>query len=235
MVRRKRSAALDSAVIDMYRECGTAAPVAKAFGVCDQTIYRILIENGIRRTKPKQLRVRRLSNCSTDICPALVMMLYGCGVIGKHIADIIGCSSNAIYRIVKHETGRRSAFCWHFRTCEQCGNEFKTIDANRRLCTKCFPHVRTANHRKRARLYGCEYVAGITVDKLVERDDNTCQICGGTCNIDDKAYGHFGPTYPTIDHIVPMSKGGGHTWENVQLAHARCNILKHDKAVNQNA
>jgi 5-methylcytosine-specific restriction endonuclease McrA len=37
---------------------------------------------------------------------------------------------------------------------------------------------------------------------------------------------HFGPTSPTIDHIIPMAKGGGHIWDNVQVAHAICNSTK---------
>jgi 5-methylcytosine-specific restriction endonuclease McrA len=38
--------------------------------------------------------------------------------------------------------------------------------------------------------------------------------------------------YPSIDHIVPLAKGGNHTWNNVQLAHHYCNTLKRDKVVN---
>ena len=34
--------------------------------------------------------------------------------------------------------------------------------------------------------------------------------------------------YPTIDHRVPISLGGDHTWENVALACRRCNREKHD-------
>ena len=32
--------------------------------------------------------------------------------------------------------------------------------------------------------------------------------------------------YPSIDHTVPVSKGGTHTWDNVQLAHFYCNRVK---------
>ena len=37
------------------------------------------------------------------------------------------------------------------------------------------------------------------------------------------------PLYPTMDHIIPISKGGGHTWENVQVAHRVCNLNKSNK------
>jgi len=32
----------------------------------------------------------------------------------------------------------------------------------------------------------------------------------------------------TIDHVVPLSKGGTHTWGNVVPAHAKCNWDKGD-------
>lgn len=44
--------------------------------------------------------------------------------------------------------------------------------------------------------------------------------------MNDKRWGDYGPDYPTIDHIVPLSKGGPHLWSNVQVACAECNIAK---------
>jgi 5-methylcytosine-specific restriction endonuclease McrA len=37
------------------------------------------------------------------------------------------------------------------------------------------------------------------------------------------------PTAPTVDHIIPLARGGSHTWDNVQLAHHLCNSLKGDR------
>ena len=31
-----------------------------------------------------------------------------------------------------------------------------------------------------------------------------------------------------FDHVVPLSKGGTHTWSNIKPAHARCNLLKNN-------
>jgi len=39
-----------------------------------------------------------------------------------------------------------------------------------------------------------------------------------------------GPNIATFDHIMPRSKGGADTAENLQLVHARCNKIKGNKA-----
>ncbi len=54
---------------------------------------------------------------------------------------------------------------------------------------------------------------------LVARDRGKCAYC-------DKQ-GH------TIDHIIPRSKGGQHTWENVVLACGKCNQKKADKTLDE--
>lgn len=85
------------------------------------------------------------------------------------------------------------------------------------------------NHLHRARRYGCEYDGSVTLKRLIKRDGLRCAICGGMCDPNDHEWTeHSGPKYPTLDHIVPLSKGGGHTWDNVQVAHAICNSRKRD-------
>lgn len=84
------------------------------------------------------------------------------------------------------------------------------------------------HHRERALRNGVDYVPGITLRKLVQKNGLTCALCGGKCNWKDKRYGDCGPKYPSIDHIIPLSKGGAHTWENVQVAHFECNSNKRD-------
>ncbi|MDT2396282.1 HNH endonuclease [Enterococcus avium] len=31
-----------------------------------------------------------------------------------------------------------------------------------------------------------------------------------------------------MDHVIPISKGGTHSWDNVRLAHRHCNAIKRD-------
>jgi 5-methylcytosine-specific restriction endonuclease McrA len=38
-----------------------------------------------------------------------------------------------------------------------------------------------------------------------------------------------GPWRVELDHIIPISKGGAHSRDNCQAAHARCNRMKSAK------
>lgn len=51
----------------------------------------------------------------------------------------------------------------------------------------------------------------------------TCGICGKVIDKDDV----------TIDHIIPLCKGGNHVLENVQLAHRICNSRKGSKTMDE--
>ncbi len=62
---------------------------------------------------------------------------------------------------------------------------------------------------------------------IFERDGWVCQICHEL--VDETMDGHK-PLGPTLDHIIPVSRGGTHTWDNVQLAHRRCNSRKGARA-----
>lgn len=119
--------------------------------------------------------------------------------------------------------------------CKECGHVFSRFPKTDKhvRCPNCAArsmggsqHVSIGGHRKRCKRYGAKFDKTVTLSRVIERDGNRCQICGCECNDQDLTYGCWGPTYPTIDHIVPLSKGGNHTMENVQLACARCNTKK---------
>jgi 5-methylcytosine-specific restriction endonuclease McrA len=51
---------------------------------------------------------------------------------------------------------------------------------------------------------------------VYKRDDHMCQYCGSIKNL-------------TIDHVMPRSRGGKDTWENMVVACMPCNTHKGDK------
>jgi 5-methylcytosine-specific restriction endonuclease McrA len=55
----------------------------------------------------------------------------------------------------------------------------------------------------------------ITRRAVFARDDWTCQYCGARSNL-------------TVDHVIPRSKGGPSSWENIVASCAPCNRRKGD-------
>ena len=51
------------------------------------------------------------------------------------------------------------------------------------------------------------------------RDGHACQYCGARAE--------------TLDHVVPRSRGGSHTWDNVVAACRPCNIRKRDRLLHE--
>ena len=100
----------------------------------------------------------------------------------------------------------------------------------RRLGLKCKSGVGVGSGRshyiKRAKAYQVEYDETITLVSVFERFSGVCSLCGEKTDFYDRNGSRIGKRYPTIDHIIPLSKGGSHTWENVQLAHMICNSKK---------
>lgn len=116
------------------------------------------------------------------------------------------------------------------KTCVICGKPFQTQKSRQRTCSK---HCSSILKWRSADNYGIIVDHGITLEKLAIRDHNRCQICGEPVDWGDFTYsteGCFvtGEKYPSVDHIIPKSKGGLHSWDNVQLAHHKCNSLKKD-------
>ena len=115
------------------------------------------------------------------------------------------------------------------RTCPRCGTVFHSTRPRDVYCSRtCSDREWSGSVRHRVRKYGGEYEQGITLGKLVRRDGMRCYLCGKECDWNDRRWGNLGPDYPTIDHVIPLAKGGGHTWSNVRVACARCNSDKRD-------
>ena len=54
--------------------------------------------------------------------------------------------------------------------------------------------------------------------EILRRDKHQCQYCGSRRHL-------------TLDHVIPRSKGGKHTWDNVVAACETCNGRKGDRTL----
>ena len=76
------------------------------------------------------------------------------------------------------------------------------------------------NYRAKKR---AAYIENVDAATVYERDMGLCQICGVV--VED---GDF-----HLDHRIPISRGGKHSYANCQTAHASCNFKKSSKLHNE--
>lgn len=75
---------------------------------------------------------------------------------------------------------------------------------------------------------------GVTRTNLRKQYGDDCHYCGTRMDFARRSKGDpFAPTLATLDHVVPIARGGSHTWDNVVLACWRCNCSKRDRTLNE--
>jgi hypothetical protein len=107
-----------------------------------------------------------------------------------------------------------------------CGAECKR-EASRRYMNAHYqrykPRVLAAAHRRHALLkeLEAEHIDPLTI---YERDKWTCQLCGQKVRRISRH--KHDPRSASLDHVVPVSHGGGTTYANLQCTHLGCNKSK---------
>lgn len=129
----------------------------------------------------------------------------------------------------KAEKAKRKAERMKPKPCAVCGK----ITTKPKYCSdKCADkaHNKRRELRRRIKLKNAMVDKDITVAGLFKRDNGVCYLCGNKCNMEDYIIRDnvfiAGDWYPSIDHVVPLVKGGEHAWNNVKLAHRICNSKK---------
>lgn len=182
------------------------------------------------------------------------LYLYNIGYKANHIqeftAEHLGwdLGKNVVYGRIKYAVNELGLVKNRvFKLCTKCrvsktSDEFPQIKGGtevRQPCKECKKNddriytklnldIRRRNTNIwRAKKHGVEFET-VLEHKVYARDRFICKLC-------DKEV-DFGLKWPdlmsrTLDHIIPLSKGGTHTFDNVQLAHYSCNSKKNNKIV----
>lgn len=93
------------------------------------------------------------------------------------------------------------------------------VEHNGRMIYSDFPLPSVIRLRQYIRIPYSEIP--LTRRHVLQRDNYTCQYCG--YQGDDL----------TLDHVVPRSKGGPDSWENIVAACVRCNVKKGNRTPKQ--
>jgi len=109
---------------------------------------------------------------------------------------------------IKHKARRLSDPSWH-RATEQ---RWQRANPDKNL-------ART--HRYNARKLNA-FVEDVLLSVLYDRDNGICGICTLPVPRSSDDYNDK----PSIDHIIPLSLLGPHSYANTQLAHLICNVRK---------
>lgn len=119
------------------------------------------------------------------------------------------------------------------KQCVNCGRMFNRFDQGSSCdeCKRAIDRQSRILRRLRKKANGV-YDSGIDYKVLFEQANGQCAICRMACDNPSVWIGWDGKTWmpnaPTLDHIIPLARGGTHTWGNVQLACASCNSSKAD-------
>lgn len=97
---------------------------------------------------------------------------------------------------------------------------FQAADYESRLEAERIAKVRAEQRLRAARLRGATEGELLRREDIIERDQRTCHLCGRTDLADNEIH---------LDHVIPLSKRGTHTADNVKVACAPCNLSKGSK------
>ena len=98
------------------------------------------------------------------------------------------------------------------------------------MATPYRKEAKRASELKRRAAKANVFCEEIDTQEIFARDKWTCQLCGKKVLRRVKWPHDF---FPSIDHIIPLSKGGEHSRKNVQCAHLICNLKKSNRPLGQ--
>ena len=152
----------------------------------------------------------------------------------KEVTKLVNCLHNILART---------------KTCSHCKKEFilqKNVSGHKYCSDECKAEgyrIIRRKHKRKNRLNkdkrwttNGKMDYSITLDKLHKRDEGICYLCNEPTDYNDFVITDTnafiaGNNYPSIDHVLPIAKGGLHSWDNIKLAHRICNSIKRDKLI----
>jgi 5-methylcytosine-specific restriction endonuclease McrA len=141
---------------------------------------------------------------------------------------------DALKRIAKY-VGKPKVFRVSCANCSGLFIAYRNGGLHKKVCILCRKETKKKNARiaksRRKALERGVYSESIDPIKVFERDKWRCHLCG--VKTIKALRGSYEPLSPELEHIIPLSVGGTHTYGNVACSCRACNIKKGNKIIGQ--
>ena len=116
------------------------------------------------------------------------------------------------------------------RPCAVCSEPLMR-DGHGTMCSDACAEVSFRNKKRAARMARKALERAASVDivdpiRVFWRDGWRCYLCG--CATPKAKRGTYDDDAPELEHVVPLSKGGAHSYANCRCACRACNLIKGD-------
>ena len=113
-----------------------------------------------------------------------------------------------------------------YKVCLECGNHFNGISTRVYCSPECADKVdnRMTRLKQKMKRKGIVMIEIVDPNLVFKNANYHCQRCGVHTPLSLR--GQSFPNSPEMDHIIPLSSGGPHTYSNVQLLCKKCNNIK---------
>jgi hypothetical protein len=150
---------------------------------------------------------------------------------GARIFCSKSCATN--YNIRKNTRKAFTESCpVFFYPCPDCHEPVTMSSSNgsHKVCQSCRVKRNKAINARKSHKRRALGPAVLSVYELAARDGTRCHICSRKVDMKLSGQAKWGPT---IEHILPVSKGGTNDADNLALAHRHCNTARGNRGHSQ--
>lgn len=115
------------------------------------------------------------------------------------------------------DCGIKHIACWKISYCESCKKK------------RMSKYKKALKNKRKAIIKSSSYGETVYADKVFNRDRWRCYIC----NIKVQKRNLIADNAAELDHVIPLSKGGVHTYTNVKTCCRKCNREKSNALIGQ--